>query len=712
MEELLKGDPEILLEIITEKLPNSIWVVPADLKENVSRISSAVSMQRGFAPEEVLEQGFEDIFTEQSLAVVFSTINEEKTLEEGPNVDKDRIRILELEMKCKDGSTIWTENQISFLHDDAGKLVAFLGITKDISDKKLAIERQELSIRILECLNNGDEDVKIIIDKIITIIRENLKISSVSFRLLDDEENYSHFVSQGFPEEFLKKTNSPCVDCSAVGCLCGAVIEERLDEKFLLKTDHGSMWTGSLGDLRDYLRTKHFQVKSECIDSGYESLALIPIKTREKVVGLMQMASTRNDVFSKEMIKFFERIVTSIGLAIERNKTRQELKDREDQLRHAQRLESVGRLAGGVAHDFNNLLVVISGYVDFLIENSETSDKQEKDLTMIKKAADRAEKLVRQLLAFGRKQVLIKKVVDVNETFIEFQKMLLSLIEENITLQFSPAENLHAIEADKSQLEQIIMNLILNSRDAMSHGGILTVSTQNVEIKKDRMIDSEILKAGRYVSIKVSDNGMGIPEEVLNSIFEPFFTTKPVCEGSGLGLSVVHGIVRQHEGHIFVESKVDEGTTIEVLFPASEKNMQTEVRKVNEKAEKMLEGKKILLIEDEALVQKVVSRVLAKFGATVSTALTSKEAYEKYKEGNGEFDMIFSDVTLPDGNGVDLVMDFRKQGYEGALLLTSGYPFDSKVQNLTEGEDIPFVQKPFVSRELIQKISSLIKDSE
>ncbi len=481
---------------IQEKLPNLLCLVSPDLSEIKHLVNGELTEQRGFTNEEVDAQKVEDIFTPQSIDSLRELMKTEVEIDGMHDIDKNRTRVIELEMKCKDGSSMFTENQLSFLHDELGKLDSVLLIARNISARKIAMIRQELAIQILECLNI-EEDVDRTIGKIIGLIRENLKIDLVDFHIFESPEEAKSF--------------------------------------------------------------KH---------DGNESI--IPIKDNETLLGFLQLKSKDGKIFDRETIAFFERIVGSIGVAINKNRTRQALALKEEQLRHAQRIDSIGQLAGGVAHDFNNLLAAIMGHTELLMENFEDTPEEEirESLEVIDNASKSAAELTKQLLAFGRKQTLQVSLLKTDKLFKDFQKILSRLLGDEIDLKFEYPDDLYTIEADKTQIEQIIMNLVINSRDAMPDGGKITIKAHNEVVEQDEFVSHEELKAGTYVCITVEDNGTGIPDHLIKNIFEPFFTTKPEYKGSGLGLSVVHGIVRQHDGHIAVESEVGKGTTFKILLPA------------------------------------------------------------------------------------------------------------------------------------------------
>ncbi|MBD3157121.1 PAS domain S-box protein [Candidatus Peregrinibacteria bacterium] len=695
-----------MMEAIEKKFPNSIWVIDAALEENIAWISSAVSMQRGYSPEEVMDQSLSDIFTEESLNRVYAVLQEEHEYEKRPDVDKDRIRTVELEMKCKDGTTIWTENQVSFLYDENETLIAFLGVTKDITEKKLAEDRQELAIRILECLN-ADTDIYETIDDITTMIRESLKINGVLLQLIDDDTDNVLYSYTSMEEETTKNADSAAYACS----LCARKTEIE-DHPYIEKTPQGSAWLNAF----DILHGDNAGDENDlplCLQQGYRSMAMIPIQSKQRIHGVLQMWSEREKMFNENMVHYFERLMASMGVALEERHMQQELETQEEAMRHMQRIESVGQLAGGVAHDFNNLITVIKGFGETLLNRDDISLDAKEDIIEIQKAAHRAARLTKQLLAFSRKQILSREALEINEVFVGMHEMLKRLIEKNITISINTLEKPLFVEADKTQLEQVIMNLAVNARDAMPEGGSLDVTMCEKTVHREYVHNHEQVKPGKYVSIRVKDTGMGIPKKRLNAIFEPFYTTKSVSQGSGLGLSVVYGIVRQHNGHIMVESTEGEGTVFELLLPAHKPTGALEYKTVEEKEKHDLSGKTIFFIEDDIAVRKIVSRILQRAGAHVVIADDIQTARKLFEEREETFDIVFSDVSLPDGNGPDFLQEICKGGYDGPVLLTSGYTFDAKIHGEgCNGKEVPFMDKPFSPNELLLKISSLIKEKK
>lgn len=378
------------------------------------------------------------------------------------------------------------------------------------------------------------------------------------------------------------------------------------------------------------------------------------------------------------------------------------------QLLHAQKMESLGRLAGGVAHDFNNQLQAILGFVELLL-STDLSQEQRENLEEIERAAKRAADLTRQLLTLGRKQIFTPRVINVNEVITGTQKMLHRLLGENIQIDARLALNLASIQADPSQLEQVIVNLAVNARDAMPHGGRLTITTDHVTVdEQDVRVDPE-MKQGEFVCLATSDTGIGISKEIRDKIFEPFFTTKGPGKGSGLGLAVIYGIVKQHNGWIHVYSQVGQGTTFKIYLPAYQgaepaKNVSATTGQQRARGH----GERILLVEDEPGVRAVAIRVLQGSGYTVTAAANTAEARALFEQHDGHFDLLFSDVVLPDQNGITLAEELiaRKPGLP--VLLCSGYTDERSRWSAIEKGGFEFISKPYPSATLLANLRRIL----
>jgi two-component system cell cycle sensor histidine kinase/response regulator CckA len=377
----------------------------------------------------------------------------------------------------------------------------------------------------------------------------------------------------------------------------------------------------------------------------------------------------------------------------------------EEQIRQAQKMEAVGRLAGGVAHDFNNMMMIIMGFSDFLLTNLERSDPRWSDADEIRKAAERAMHLTRQLLGFGRQQLVARHVLSLNEVVSGMERMLGPLLGEDIKLITRLSAELGGVEADYGQLEQVVMNLALNARDAMRGGGQLTIETLDVELPQEyayHHIGLDI-PAGPYVMLIVSDTGHGMTAEVKARLFEPFFTTKPATQNTGLGLATVYGIVAQSGGYIWVDSEPDKGTTFKICFPRVEPE-DTAAETPVQSAGTTRGSENILLVEDEDAVRIVAARVLRNQGYTVVQARNGKEALGLMEEHGSSVDLVLTDVVMPDMGGLELADQLRAGWPNLRLLYMSGYAEGDKLDPRFQMSGAWFLQKPFSAEDLMIKV--------
>lgn len=391
-------------------------------------------------------------------------------------------------------------------------------------------------------------------------------------------------------------------------------------------------------------------------------------------------------------------------LSISRDIT--ERKHLEDQLRQAHKMEAIGKLAGGVAHDFNNLLTAIMGYSELMLVKMGPDNPFRDSVKEIKKAGERAASLTQQLLAFSRKQMLKPKILDLNHVVMGIEKMLKRIIGENITLICEPVSNLWQVKADPGQVEQIILNLAVNSSEAMPKSGELIIKTENKYIDEHYVSLMPDARTGRFVCLTITDTGEGMDNETLQHIFEPFFTTKKV--GTGLGLSVVYGIIKQHNGWVNVDSEAGKGTTFNIYFP-------TVISPDDEKIEECLSLKelqgnreKILFIEDEEGVRKITAKALRHYGYDVTEAVTAREALDLFKIDMENISLIFSDIVLADKTGIELVEDLRALRPEIKVLLTSGYADKKSRWADVNEKGFPFLQKPYSLADLLRSVREVL----
>ena len=379
----------------------------------------------------------------------------------------------------------------------------------------------------------------------------------------------------------------------------------------------------------------------------------------------------------------------------------------EDQLRHSQKMEAVGRLAGGVAHDFNNLLTAISGYAHLVLDKLARNHRARGDVEEIRDAAERAATLTRQLLAFSRRQLLQPRILDLRGVLADLQKMLRRIIGEDIRLTTRLGPEPARVHADRGQVEQVILNLAVNARDAMPEGGILTLETAQVVLDATYARTHLGVKSGRYVLLAVSDSGCGMDEEVRRRAFEPFFTTKEEGKGTGLGLSTVYGIVQQSGGTIWVYSEEGHGTTFKVYLPLVE--VEAEPTPPPPPAELELAGHgTILVVEDEPAVRRLAARILRDHGYEVLEAADPDAAREIFAAHGTTIDLVVTDVVMPGSLGPALVAELRAARPELPALYTSGYTEGAVFEREVLEPGAPFLQKPFLPEAFARAVAELL----
>jgi len=381
----------------------------------------------------------------------------------------------------------------------------------------------------------------------------------------------------------------------------------------------------------------------------------------------------------------------------------------EDQLQQARKIEAVGRLAGGVAHDFNNLLTIIKGYLEMALQRCLDRPELHSDIRRIEEAADRAVTLVRQLLAFSRKQVMRPKVLDLNTIVMNLDQLLRRLMNENIEMKTFVSKDLGSIKADPSQIEQVIMNLVVNARDALLDGGRILIETSNVALDSAYTRDHAVVVPGPYVLLTVSDTGTGMSAETVAHIFEPFYTTKESGRGTGLGLSTVYGIVKQSGGYVWVYSELGKGTTFKVYLPRVTDAVQGPAEMPPSTNQKGHET--ILLVEDEEDVRELTQMVLSERGYKVIEAHSPAEAERLASSNGAEIHLLLTDVVMPGISGRELAKRLTARFPHLRVMFMSGYTYNVIAQNGTLEEGISFLQKPFTPQLLTEKVREALDRS-
>ena len=438
-----------------------------------------------------------------------------------------------------------------------------------------------------------------------------------------------------------------------------------------------------------------------------QSALTAPMTVLGRTIGCVEVQSIEPSAYSQEHATAMRMAASLAASAIENVTLAQREQEKEEQLRQAQKMEAVGRLAGGVAHDFNNLLTAINGYSDLTLRSPDLSGSLRPRIEEIKKSGERAASLTRQLLAFSRKQMLQPRVLDLNTIIVEIDKMLRRLIGEDMMLETRLDPQVGQVKADPGQMEQILMNLVVNARDALPLGGHVTISTRNQYMDRSYIKGQEIIRRGHYVVLSVSDDGCGMDNETQEKIFEPFFTTKEVGKGTGLGLSTVYGIVKQSEGSILVYSEKDKGTTFNIYLPRVDE--VKELEETGEQKKLVARGREtVLLVEDEQVVRNLSREVLEQYGYNVITAADGQEGLNMCRQFEGRIHLVITDVVMPRMGGRELAEQVALVRPDARILYMSGFTDDAIVRHGLLDEDFHFIQKPFSPELLASKARELL----
>jgi two-component system cell cycle sensor histidine kinase/response regulator CckA len=549
----------------------------------------------------------------------------------------------------KNGSIVWVNLTLSPLWVTGEKTDYHIAVVQDITERK----------RAEEALRKREQEIRVIAENVPAL-----------FSYVDLEGRY-RFVNKRYEEWFgIPRTE-------VIGKHCRQVLGEAAYD--LIKGHMGEALSG---------HRVHYE----------EALPYASGGTRYVSADYVPDADDRGEV------KGFFVLVTDIT---ERKRGEQEMAALQEQLRQSQKMEAIGQLAGGIAHDFNNLLTIIKGYSQLSLMELREEDPLKENLKEVGKAAEQAARLTRQILAFSRRQMMEMKVLDLNTILKDLDKMLRRVIGEDIKLVTLLAGDLGSVRTDSGQVEQVIMNLAVNARDAMPHGGKLTIETANVELDEAYARNHIAVKPGHYVMLAVSDTGVGMAPEVRDRVFEPFFTTKEKSKGTGLGLSTVYGIVKQSGGNIWVYSEPDHGTTFKIYLPrvyeAPEELKEEGVRERTHRG-----GETILLVEDEAEVRKLAARILERQGYTVLEARDGEEALLLCEHKKEPIHLVLTDVVMPQMGGPQLVEQLKHVRQDFKVLYMSGYTDNSITHQGVLERGMNYIQKPFTIDGLTRKVREVL----
>ncbi len=454
-----------------------------------------------------------------------------------------------------------------------------------------------------------------------------------------------------------------------------------------------------LGPFKDIAVSR--DVFRELQEKEYVRYDDLPLETRDGRLINVEFVSNVYWVGQTKVVQCNIRDIT------QRKRAEEERKKLEAQLQASQKMEAIGCLAGGIAHDFNNLLSVILGYTEFALVELREGDPLKDDLLEVQKAGNRGAQLIRQLLAFGRKQLVQPVPLNLNQVSAGVESMLQRILGEDIEFVQALAPDLGLVRADQGQIEQVLMNLVVNARDAMSEGGKLTIETSNVEIDDARAARHVAMKPGRYIRLAVTDTGCGMDERTKAQLFEPFYTTKEKGKGTGLGLSTVYGIVKQIGGIIWVRSELGRGSTFEIFLPreSSLKVTSTRLRAVTRQP---TGTETILVVEDEEAIRKVAVRALESAGYRVLSAASAGDALQISSQHTGAIRLLLTDMVMPRMSGRALAQEMEQKQPAVKVLYMSGYADNEFIHHGVVDEGVHFIGKPFTTTDLAHKVREVL----
>jgi two-component system cell cycle sensor histidine kinase/response regulator CckA len=642
-------ESEAKYRLLAENISDVIWTVDMDL--NVTYISPSVYRTRGYTPGEAMQLKLTDHLTPDSMALAASVLAKELAVEAQEGIDLKRTRTLQLEFLRKDRSTYWGEVNLTFIRDTEGKATGILGVSRDINERK----RAEEALRVSEARFRDMADML-----------PQAVYETDTQGILTYANRYAFDLFGYTREDFEKGLNVFQMIVPEDRERAGSAIQAVL--------------TGN----------------PPSIDRKYRAL--------RKDGTSFPVANYSSPIVHKDSTSGLRGILVDMT---EHEKAKEEKERLQAQLIQAQKMESVGRLAGGVAHDFNNMLGTIIGNAELAKMQMDPADPLSKHIREILKASSRSADLVRQLLAFARKQTVSPKVLDLNDTLEGMLKMLRRLIGEDIELHWIPGQDLWPVRIDPSQIDQIMANLAVNARDAIVGVGKLTIETKKMTLDEAYCSDHPGFVPGQYSVLAVSDDGVGMSKDVLENIFEPFFTTKEVGKGTGLGLATVYGIVKQNNGFINVYSEPGTGTTFRIYFPRFQGEVDAAPETVDVKA--LPRGSEtVLLAEDEGPLMNIARDILTRLGYTVLAASKPSEALSLAESHLGEIHLLLTDVVMPEMNGRELLekLHTRRPGMKS--LFMSGYTANVVAHHGVLEEGVHFIEKPFSPRALAEKVREVL----
>ena len=586
---------------------------------------------------------------------------------------------VELRLTRRDGTRFDAYLSAAPVRDADGELLGMVGVAVDITERKRTATElacraeQQAAVAELGRLTLAGAGTEALMRRSVEVLRDTLQAELASVLEL----------LPGRREVALRAATGPQSDVGA-------------RERRPLAPDSLTAYTLARAEpvvVSDLASDGRFAAPADLLERGIRSGVSVTIDGKDGAFGMLSVHTREARSFTADDVNFVWAVANALGAAV----TREREEQLEHQLERARRLESIGQLAGGVAHDFNNLLAVILNFAEFALDEVDERSALYADIDQIRRAAERAAELTRQLLVFSRRERVDARVVDVNEALASTEEMLRRTIGEHIELRSDTAPDLWATRLGGGQLEQVLVNLAVNARDAMPDGGRLTIRTRNSEVAPPD------LPRGRWVHLTVEDTGSGMPSNVATQAFDPFFTTKPKGQGTGLGLASVYGIVSQAGGEVTIDSRLGKGTRVSIWLPAVERS-PGDPDEAGADGAPSGHGETILVVEDEAQVRALTSRILGDHGYRVLEAPNGEEALRRWAAEAGQIDLLVTDVVMPAMSGAELAERLLDARPDMGVLYMSGYTSDVVLRHGPRDRDVAVLEKPFSADRLLSRV--------
>jgi len=610
-----------------------------------------------------------------------------------------------LRRTCKSGEVVVTQSSWALDEDTGFILQTDLNVTEqDRAAQELERVSHLLSAlsRVNQALVHVEEEGKLLQQTMEIIVQEGgYRLAWIAVPEHDAERSVKVATCTGAAEEYLSKIKITWRDEPLGRGPTGLALRE-----------------GRASVVQDYSSSPECAPWREAAEAhGLRSAVCYPLFEQKQIIAALCVYAGEKNVFADKEVRLFTELAENLSFGITALRVRKRAEEErmratelEEQLRQSQKIEAVGRLAGGIAHDFNNLLTVIMAQTEFL--TLELSGHPLERAESVMKAAKRAAELTGQLLAFSRKQVDQPQIVSINSIVYRAADMARRLVGENIAVRVGLCDDSWPVKIDPSHFEQVVMNLVVNARDAMPHGGELALETMNCNLTSDYIETHPYVPPGRYTMLAISDNGVGMSEEIKSRIFEPYFTTKDPGKGTGLGLAMVYGIVKKANGFVWVYSELGKGTCCKIYLPAVEgvpKDLEPKVAEPKPLATTATAT--VLLVEDDPRVQDIVREFLTSAGYTVIPATRYEEAFRLALDCRQEIDLLLTDVVLERGTGKQLAESLEAAGCTFKVVYMSGYTPDTVVHHGVLEENTKFLQKPFARATLLAKIQEALSST-